>query len=295
MPATSGRFPLARALRIHQWLKNLLVFVPLVAAHEVLSGEAFLASLLAFFAFSFTASALYLVNDLADRDADRRHPTKRNRPIAAGELTPRAAIAWSAILLLAGFALAVALAGAFLGVLTLYAVSSLAYSALLKHREILDVLVLAGLYTLRILGGGAATGIPLSFWLLTFSIFLFFGLAVLKRHAELQSSLAEGEEGAWGRGYRVDDVPLLLALGPASGFLAVLVLALYLNSAEVTVLYAQPGLLWLLCPLLLFWISRCWFVSHRGKMHEDPVVFAATDRASLAVAAAGLVVLWVAA
>jgi len=295
MPALLGRLTLTRALRLHQWLKNLLVLVPVVAAHEIDSAQPLVASFVAFFAFSFTASALYLVNDLGDIEADRAHPGKRNRPLAAGELSPRTAMVLSALLLTAGLGISALVSGALLGTVSLYAVVSASYSMVFKHREMLDVLVLAGLYTLRIIGGGAATGIPLSFWLLTFSIFVFFGLAVLKRHAELRSSIELGEEGAWGRGYRVDDLPLLLAIGPASGFLSVLVLALYLNSVEVTVLYRRPELLWLLCPLLLFWTCHIWFESHRGRMNEDPVVFAATDRASLAVAVLGVVLLWIAA
>lgn len=273
-----------RALRLHQWLKNLLVFLPLLAAHRAFDVSAMLNTALAFLAFGFCASGVYVLNDLLDLDADRRHPRKRGRPFAAGELRIAYGLVAAPLLALAGFALALLLAPAFAAVLLGYYALTLAYSLRLKRIVMLDVIVLAALYTVRIVAGGVATATPLSFWLLAFSMFLFLSLALLKRHTELVAVLGEGGERASGRGYDVSDLPLLQSLGGASGYLAVLVFALYINSAASEMLYRHPQLLWLLCPLLLYWISRAWMLAHRGGMHDDPVVFAATDRISLAIA-----------
>lgn len=274
-----------KALRLHQWLKNLLVFLPLFAAHRVLEPAALIHGIVAFFAFSLCASGVYVLNDLFDLDADRRHPRKRLRPFAAGTLPLASGLAAAPLLTLAGLALALAVSLPFAGVLLSYYVLTLAYSLRLKRIVMLDVVVLAALYTVRIIGGAVAIGGGLSFWLLAFSMFLFLSLAMLKRYTELQSMLAAGKAQASGRGYAVEDVALIQSLGGASGYMSVLVLALYINSTASEALYRHQEVLWLLCPLLLYWISRVWLIAHRGGMHDDPVVFALVDRVSRVVLA----------
>lgn len=274
-----------RALRLHQWLKNLLVFLPLLASHRFLEAPAILASVLAFLAFGLCASGVYLLNDLIDLPSDRRHPRKRTRPFAAGDLPLLHGLVAAPVLTLAAFALAAWISTALLQVLALYFAVTLAYSFRLKRIAMLDVIVLAALYTVRIVAGAAAIGSPLSFWLLAFSMFLFLSLAMLKRYTELAAMMEAGRTGALGRAYSVEDLPLIQSLGAAAGYGAVLVLALYINSPESLALYARPKVLWLICPLLLYWVSRMWIVAHRGAMHDDPVVFAARDRVSQIVVA----------
>ncbi|WP_202840106.1 UbiA family prenyltransferase [Luteimonas saliphila] len=285
-PSTASR-PAAwlKAIRPHQWLKNLLVLAPLLAAHRFTDPVAASQALLAFAAFSLCASGVYLLNDLLDLPSDRRHPRKRQRPFAAGALPVLHGLIAAPLLAASGFALAWLCSPAFLLVLVVYYSATLAYSLHFKTVHMLDVLLLAGLYTIRIVGGAVAIGVPLSFWLLAFSMFLFLSLAMLKRYTELHGLSTAGITQAAGRGYAGDDLPLLQSLGGSAGYLAVLVLALYINSAESVELYSRPQLLWLLCPLLLYWVSRAWSLVRRGRMHDDPVVFAATDRVSLVVAA----------
>ena len=273
-----------RQLRVHQWLKNLLVMVPLLASHRFLDPDALLDATLAFAAFSLCASGVYVLNDLLDLPSDRIHPRKRFRPLAHGDLPLLHGMAAVPALTLAGFALALGCGTRFTAVLLLYYLTTLAYSLYLKRVVMLDVVVLAGLYTLRIIGGALAIGAGLSFWLLAFSMFIFLSLAVLKRYVELGDQLASGRRPS-GRDYEVEDLSLLRSLGAASGYLAVLVLALYINSPESLELYSRPKALWLLCPLMLYWVSRVWVMAHRGHMHDDPVVFAVTDRVSLCVGA----------
>lgn len=273
-----------RALRLHQWLKNLLVFVPLLASHRFTELEPVSAALLAFLAFGLSASGVYLLNDLLDLEADRRHPRKRLRPFAAGQLSLLHGLVAAPLLALCGLALALWVNAAFAITLAIYYALTLAYSLWWKRVPMLDVIVLASLYTVRIIGGAMAIGSALSFWLLAFSVFIFLSLALLKRYTEFVSLAERGEVRAAGRGYHVGDQPLLLSLGGSAGYLSVLVLALYINSPESQALYARPELLWLLCPLLLLWISRAWLLAQRGDMHDDPVVFAATDRASQGIA-----------
>lgn len=270
-----------RALRLHQWLKNLLVFLPLLTAHLMFAPAAVLNATLAFFSFCLCASGVYLLNDLIDLEADRRHPRKRQRPFASGALPLSSGLVAAPLLTLAAFALALAISPLFAAVLASYYVLTLAYSLVLKRVAMLDTIVLAALYTIRIIAGTVALQIGTSFWLLAFSMFLFLSLAMIKRHAELDALLKQGDSRSAGRGYAVDDLPLVQSLGGASGYLAVLVLALYINSTASELLYRHPQVLWLLCPLLLFWISRAWLITHRGDMHDDPVVFAITDRTSL--------------
>jgi 4-hydroxybenzoate polyprenyltransferase len=275
-----------KALRLHQWLKNLLVLVPMVAAHRVGEPAVVFEALLGFFAFGLCASGVYLLNDLLDLAADRHHLRKRNRPFASGQLPLVQGALLSPLLTLASFTLAWSLSPLFAAALATYFALTLAYSLRLKRQVMVDVMVLAGLYTMRIIGGAVLLATAPSFWLLAFSMFLFLSLAMLKRYAELFSLLGQGKSSTSGRGYRVDDLPLVQSLGTASGYLAVLVLALYINSTASEALYRRPEVLWLLCPLLLFWISRAWMIAHRGLMRDDPVVFAATDRTSVAIALA---------
>ena len=279
-----------RALRLHQWLKNLLVFLPLLAAHRLFSLDAAAHAAAAFVAFGLCASGVYLLNDLLDLASDRRHPRKRERPFAAGTLPLTAGLVAAPALTLAAFALALVIAPLFALTLLGYYVLTLAYSFRLKRIVMLDVVVLAALYTIRIVAGAAAIAQPLSFWLLAFSMFIFLSLAMLKRYTELRMLQANGWNNAEGRGYRVDDLGLIQSLGAASGYLSVLVLALYINSTASEVLYHRPEVLWLLCPLLLYWISRMWVVAHRGQMHDDPVIYAMVDRVSRVVLVLGALV-----
>lgn len=285
-----------QALRPHQWLKNLLLFVPLLAAHRATEFALLAEGLLAFVAFGLCASSVYLLNDLLDLPDDRRHPTKRHRPLAAGELSLHHAVLSCPLLLLSAFAIALLwLPGAFAAALAAYYALTLAYSLVLKRFMGVDVIALATLYTLRVIAGGAAFGLELSFWLLAFSMFIFLSLALVKRHAELFRAREDGSMGRTpGRGYYPDDLGMIAPLGAAAGYLAVLVLALYINDLHAADLYRQPELIWLACPLLLYWISRVWMLAHRGEMHDDPVIFALRDRASLAVGVLCALVFWAA-
>lgn len=273
-----------KALRLHQWLKNLLVFVPLVAGQKLGEVGPTLQAIAAFFAFGLCASSIYVLNDLLDLPADRRHPRKRRRPFAAGDLPLDLGLSLIPGLLLASLVLSlVALPPLFQAALATYAASSLFYNLFAKNRVIWDVMLLAGLYSLRVLGGATATAIVPSFWLLAFSMFLFLSLAMVKRYSEMDSMLKLGLGQAEGRGYVTADMPVLQSIGVSAGFLSVLVIALYINSPEVGRVYDQPQALWIICPLLLFWIGRVWLQTHRGLMHDDPVVFAARDRWSIAI------------
>ncbi len=281
LPAhNGGLLTWVKALRVYQWLKNLLVLVPLLTAHRFLDPTAIADAGVAFLAFGLCASGVYLLNDLLDLTPDRMHPRKRKRPFAAGTLPLLHGLLVAPLITLAGFALALWCSPAFAGVLLCYYVMTLGYSLKLKRIVMIDVVMLAALYTVRIIGGAVAINSELSFWLLAFSMFVFLSLAMLKRYTELASALASGKEMAIGRGYSVADLPLVQSLGAAAGYIGVLVFALYINSPESLELYSNPKLLWLLCPILLYWISRMWIVSHRGDMHDDPIVFAAMDRSS---------------
>lgn len=272
-----------KELRPHQWLKNLLVFLPLLMAHMLLVPEAVAGAGLAFVSFSLCASGTYVLNDLLDLDADRRHPRKRLRPFAAGSLPISSGLIAAPLLVLAAFALALTVSPLFASALLGYGLLTIAYSLLIKRIAMLDVVALAALYTIRIIAGTVAIRVGVSFWLLAFSMFLFLSLAMVKRYTELRVLLADGQSHASGRGYAVDDLPLVQSLGAASGYLSVLVFALYINSTASEALYRHPSMLWLLCPMLLYWISRIWLVAHRGEMHDDPVVFALTDQVSRVV------------
>lgn len=273
-----------RAIRAHQWLKNLLLFVPAVAAHRF-DVATIAAALLGFLSFSLCASSVYVLNDLIDLERDRMHPTKCRRPLASGKLPIMRALVMIPALLGSAIVIALILPPSFVGVLAGYYVLTLAYSLDLKRRMMLDVVALACLYGLRLVAGGVAAGVELSAWLAAFSLFLFFSLALVKRTTELVGRIARGSGEMAGRAYRTGDLAILEALGAASGFTSILVFALYISSPAVAALYGEPHRLWLICIVLIYWIGRIMILTHRGEMHDDPVVFAATDKASLACVA----------
>ncbi|MCA9509371.1 MAG: UbiA family prenyltransferase [Myxococcota bacterium] len=283
--------PALRALRPYQWVKNVLLFAPILLAHEIGSPTRLAQVVAAFVSFCCVASATYLWNDLLDVEADRRHPRKRERPFAAGALAIPTGFALSLALLAAGVGLSLAVLNAKATAMLLgYLALTTSYSFYFKERVFLDVLLLAGLYTHRILAGGAAAGVAVSPWLLAFSMFFFLSLAFVKRYAELLGAKADQREKLDRRGYEVDDIGLVENMGTTSGYMSVLVLALYVSSDSVERLYASGGLLWGICPIMLFWVTRIWFLARRGEMTDDPVLFAATDRVSyLAGAAIALV------
>jgi 4-hydroxybenzoate polyprenyltransferase/phosphoserine phosphatase len=276
---------MVKALRPHQWAKNLLIFLPLLLAH-VVAVDRLLAALLAFCCFSLAASATYIVNDLLDIEADRRHPAKRLRPFAAGDLPAFAGLGIVTAFLLLAFCGARLLPIAFVGWLLLYLFCTLAYSLYLKRVALVDVLVLSGLYTLRLLAGSAATRSHISPWLAGFSVFLFFSLAIVKRFAELENLRASSAPPRNGRGYLVADLDQLRSFGTSSAFAAVMVFAIYISSSDVVMLYQRPEVLWLIMPLMILWLCRVWLRASRGSLDEDPLVFALTDRMSLLIGAA---------
>lgn len=273
-----------KALRVHQWVKNALMFVPIVLAHQLLNLEKLGTVAIGFIAFNLCASSVYLLNDLLDLGSDRAHPTKSLRPFAAATLPLEHGIAAIPLLLVASFGLAIYASPAFAAVLALYYLVTVAYSFDLKRRALIDVFTLASLYTLRIIAGAVAADVELSPWLLGFSIFLFLSLGIVKRVAELESGRARGIRLLAGRGYQIDDFAMLQMLGVASGYASVVVLALYVSAPDSKLLYRHHQLLWLFAPLVLFWISRVWLVTHRGEMHDDPIVYALKDPASRIVA-----------
>lgn len=274
---------LGRAIRPHQWVKNLLVFVPVLTANALRDPAVWLHTSIAFSAFCFTASAIYLVNDLADLTADRQHPRKRRRPFASGAVSLSLGAGCAAAMLLAGLGLGVA--SGVLGIVILYAITSVAYSVKLKEVALLDVFVLAVLYTLRLFAGGSAAGHQVSLWLLAFSSFFFLDLAMMKRVEELLGLAQRAGAVATRRGYTPGDVAVLQVFGCGAAFAATVVLALFVQSETVASRYASPALLWTIVPLMLFWQCRMWLSTMRGDMHDDPIVFAARDRVSWIVAA----------
>jgi len=284
-----------RVLRLHQWLKNVLLAVPVIAAHHVTQPETWLALLLAFISFSLCASAMYVTNDLLDLESDRKHPLKANRPFASGLVPVWLGFVLVPSLMLGSVAIAWHVDGTFLLWLLVYVGLTSAYSWGLKRLIIIDCLTLAMLYTVRIIAGAAVASIVVSFWLLAFSCFLFLSLAFLKRYAELRILSHAGQEQVCGRAYCVSDAPLIQMLGITAGYAAVLVFALYLNSDAVLQLYRTPEFLWGAIPITVFWISWMWTQAHRGYLQEDAVVFALTDRVSLLAGLALASILMVAA
>lgn len=273
-----------KVLRPHQWLKNLLLFVPMTAAHQLLHPAVWWHLLLAFVSFSLCASAVYVVNDLTDLDNDRLHPRKRLRAFASGALPAWAGVALVPPLLIASTALAFVVGPAFVPWLVLYFIITCAYSWGLKRLTLIDCLTLAVLYTLRVVAGTAAAGLAYSFWLLAFSVFLFMSLAFVKRYAEMTLHPPGEGDKVRGRGYVAQDAPLVQIMGIAAGYASVLVLALYLNSEAILKLYRAPEWVWGTVLVMLFWVSWTWLQAHHGRMHDDPIVFAVKDRVSLAAA-----------
>lgn len=272
-----------RAIRPHQWMKNMLILVPVVTSHQLADRPMMLSALLAFVSFCLCTSSVYLLNDLLDLSADRRHPRKRFRPLAAGDLPIQSAVIGAPLLLLSGVLLAGFLPPAFLLVLLAYFVTTFAYSYYLKQLALIDVFVLAALYTVRIIAGHEATGVPYSLWLLMFSMFFFLSLALVKRYSELDSVARENRENASGRGYEASDRVQIAVMGVASGYISAFILALYITSDQVMPLYSRPAVLWAVIPLLLYWVSRMWLRASRGAMHEDPIVFTLKDGLSYLV------------
>ena len=280
-----------RAMRPHHWLKNGLVFIPILLNHEVFNLASIWHGIIAFFAFSLLASAIYLLNDIVDVEADRRHPTKCKRPLAAGEITAGQAYAAVPALLALAFGLSVLLPQPRMFLLALGAYLVLAYLFVLKRKLLVDVLGLAALHTLRILAGNAAAAIPLSSWLLAFSMFLFLSLALVKRYAELRITQDQSGLKKAGRGYHAEDIEALSQLGMASGCTCALIMALYVDSAAVKELYRHPELIWLICPIILYQMSRVWFLARRGMMPDDPLVFMIRDWRSQVTGAFVLVIM----
>ena len=285
---------LLRALRPHQWTKNLIIFVPLLTAHKIGETALLLNAIVGFVAFSLCASGVYVLNDLMDLDADRHHATKRHRPFASGALPLQVGLAIVPLLLIVSALLALKLTGAFAAVLGLYLVMSTAYSCRLKSVALLDVFILAALYTVRLIAGHAVTGVVYSTWLLIFAMFIFLSLALLKRFIELRAVRLQNLNEVRGRGYSPGDLELITTFGLVSGCVAVLVLALYVNSEQVVKLYKYPTALLLVCPLLLYWMARAWFRAHRGQMHDDPTEFAFKDWVSYLIGGLTLAVMWIA-
>jgi 4-hydroxybenzoate polyprenyltransferase len=280
---------LVKAIRLHQWAKNVLLFVPLLLSHKLTKGS-LVAAIAAFFCFCFMASANYLVNDMLDIESDRRHRSKRLRPFAAGDLSVAGGIAFSLALIFASIVLLPLLPRAFALWLGFYIVATLSYSLYLKRVAVVDVLLLSGLYTLRLLAGGAATGTEISPWLAGFSSFLFLSLAMVKRFSEIENLREMGGTATHGRGYLVADMEQIRSFGTSSAYAAVVVFMLYIARPDVTELYRHATRLWLIVPLLIYWLNRVWLLASRGELDDDPVVFAMRDGMSLAVGAAVAVV-----
>ncbi len=302
-PAVKSWF---KALRLHQWAKNTLIFVPLLLAHAwnlaTIAG-----AMVAFFSFGLCASATYIINDLLDLESDRRHPRKKRRPFAAGDLSAIAGVIAVVVLLIVSVALAIALPHfvnavpgpyelprpyGFLGWLGIYTATTLTYSLYLKRKLLLDVFVLSGLYTVRILAGSAATGVAVSAWLAGFSVFFFLSLAFVKRFSELEGLRERGGAATHGRGYHVSDLEQVRALGTGAAYASVVVFTLYINNPETDFLYRHVNRLWLAVPVLLLWLSQVWMLASRGEMHDDPVVFAITDKRSLLLGVLMAAVVW---
>ena len=281
---------IVRLARPHQWLKNLLVFVPMLLAHQFRDASNWIAVVKAFIAMCLCASAVYILNDLLDLSSDRMHHSKCNRPLAKGSVGIPTAVLVAVVAASGAFALAWSVSERVAAALTMYFLLTTFYSVWLKRVLAIDVLLLAGLYTVRLVIGGIASDAPVSPWLLSFSMFLFLSLALAKRHAELYHSEVASTRRIPGRGYHYSDVRVVGEMGVASGLVAVLVFTLYINGSTTAMTqYPSRELLWLIAPLLLYWLIRLWFIASRGQLDEDPVLFAAKDRTSWLVVAIALV------
>lgn len=284
-----------RALRIKQWVKNFLVFIPLFTAHDLENPHLLMQATWAFLAFSLMASSVYVFNDLMDLESDRLHPEKKSRPFASGDLSLAIGLGMIPVLVAGSFLVALLLPSGFLFLLGVYWLTNLAYSLFLKTFVLVDVFLLAFFYSLRVIAGGWATEILISKWLLAFSVFIFISLAFAKRVSELYTMRELHNDAAKGRGYLANDLEHLITQGSISGYLAVLVFAFYISSTEVTLLYRSPEALWLVCPLLLYWISRLWLWVSRRNIFEDPILFLLKDRQSYLIGLAIALVVFVAA
>lgn len=286
----------ARALRFHQWMKNSLIFVPLLASHQLANLHLLGIGIIAYILFGLCASSVYLLNDLLDLSDDRYHLKKRERPFASGQLSLKMGLIVSILLLVLAFSGSLLLLPwEFTLTLGIYYLLTLAYSFAVKQIIVLDVITLAILYTIRIIAGAFALQVVLTFWMLAFSMFIFLSLALVKRYAELRDARHKGDlKKVRGRGYYPSDLEMISSLGAASGYLSVMVLALYIQDKTTIALYQHPAIIWLACPVLLFWISRTWLLTHRGEMHDDPVVFAVKDKTSLLVGLLFGLIFWVA-
>jgi len=294
--ARSALALLASAMRLHQWLKNLLIFVPLLVSHRLGMAGSLVSGAIAFVLFGLCASSAYFLNDLLDLASDRQHTSKRRRPLAAGLISVRAARIAVAILVILAFSGAIwLLPWQFAGAMAAYYIVTVTYSVWLKRLMIVDVVTLAMLYTIRIIAGTLLFHLVMTFWMLAFSMFIFLSLALVKRYAELLEARNKGDaHRPGGRGYYPGDLNMIASLGAASGYLSVMVLALYIQDPNTAALYRNPRIIWMACPLLLYWISRTWMLTHRGEMHDDPVVFALRDLTSLAVGGLFGLVFWLA-
>jgi len=282
---------IAKAIRPHQWAKNALLLVPLLLSHH-LGLRLGVQVALAVLCFSLTASATYLVNDLLDIEADRRHPKKRTRPFAAGDLPAATGVGLAVVFLAVALTAAWFLPIEFFALLLVYLAVNLSYSLYLKRVALVDVLLLSGLYAIRLLAGGAAVDVAISPWLAGFSIFLFLSLAMVKRFSELQNVKARGHVPSNARGYLLVDLEQLRSFGTASAYASVVVFSLYISGHQVVTLYSHPARMWLITPFMILWVSRVWLLAGRGELDEDPVLFALTDRMSLLIGLCVLIIVF---
>jgi 4-hydroxybenzoate polyprenyltransferase len=285
---------LFKAIRVHQWVKNLLLLLPLVLAHQILNQHAVTFALLAFLSFSFIASSIYLVNDIFDIEADRKHPTKCLRPLASGALSKMTGYVVSVILAIFSLFIAYLINVEYLYTTIIYAGLAIVYSSFLKKIFILDVIILAIFYVIRILAGAMAIDAEITNWLLAFSLFFFLSLALVKRHGEMNDADKKLATGIPGRDYIRDDLSILLIFGPASGFMSVLVLMLYITEQQAMDKYSNPAWLWGVSVILLYWIMRIWFLANRKLIHSDPIVYAIKDWPTYAMTGLSLFLVYLA-
>ena len=283
-----------KMIRTYQWVKNFLIFLPLILAHKFLDVNLLLKALVAFFSFSFLASSVYIINDIMDVESDRIHPSKKNRPIASGAVKISSALKVAFILMPLSFIISIFLGKEFLFVLLTYFITTSCYSFYLKKIMLVDILILSLLYTVRMVAGGVALNIYLSPWLFMFSMFFFFSLACAKRYSELYAVRNNLQDEIKGRGYQAQDLEQIQIFGSSSGYIAILIFALYIQSDISMKLYKTPAFFWALCPIMLYWISRVWLLSHRGQMTQDPIIFALKDKVSYVVLILSIIIFGVA-
>ena len=283
-----------KMIRTYQWVKNFLIFLPLILAHKFLDVNLLLKALVAFFSFSFLSSSVYIINDIMDVESDRIHPSKKNRPIASGAVKISSALKVAFILMPLSFIISIFLGKEFLFVLLTYFITTSCYSFYLKKIMLVDILILSLLYTVRMFAGGVALNIYLSPWLFMFSMFFFFSLACAKRYSELYAVRNNLQDEIKGRGYQAQDLEQIQIFGSSSGYIAILIFALYIQSDISMKLYKTPSFFWALCPIMLYWISRVWLLSHRGRMTQDPIIFALKDKVSYVVLILSIIIFGVA-